>query len=79
LACHPFVRALASYGRPPEACLVNFYDVSARMGLHQDRDEAELAAAVVSICSAIVTVSVTAVCGAAIRQKNSNCAPAISS
>lgn len=24
---------------PPEACLVNWYDRSARMGLHQDRDE----------------------------------------
>ncbi|MGH6836136.1 MAG: alpha-ketoglutarate-dependent dioxygenase AlkB family protein [Methylocella sp.] len=42
-------RALASYPHPPEACLVNFYDHSARMGLHQDRDEAELAASVVSI------------------------------
>jgi DNA oxidative demethylase len=42
-------RALASYAHPPEACLVNFYDFSARMGLHQDRDEADLAAPVVSI------------------------------
>jgi alkylated DNA repair protein (DNA oxidative demethylase) len=42
-------RALACYPRPPEACLVNFYDCHARMGLHQDRDEAELAAPVVSI------------------------------
>jgi alkylated DNA repair protein (DNA oxidative demethylase) len=42
-------RALASYPHPPEACLVNFYDFSARMGLHQDRDEADLAAPVVSI------------------------------
>jgi alkylated DNA repair protein (DNA oxidative demethylase) len=42
-------RALASYGHPPEACLVNFYDFSARMGLHQDRDEEDLAAPVVSI------------------------------
>jgi alkylated DNA repair protein (DNA oxidative demethylase) len=28
------------YGAPPEACLVNFYDAHARMGLHQDKDEA---------------------------------------
>ena len=34
---------------PPEACLVNFYDAAARMGLHQDRDEQDLAAPVVSI------------------------------
>jgi len=33
----------------PEACLVNFYDRSARMGLHQDRDEATFEAPVVSI------------------------------
>jgi DNA oxidative demethylase len=40
---------LASYPHPPEACLVNFYDGQARMGLHQDRDELEFAAPVVSI------------------------------
>ena len=34
---------------PPEACLINFYDAGARMGLHQDRDEEELAAPVVSL------------------------------
>lgn len=42
-------QALAAYPHPPEACLVNFYDAAARMGLHQDRDEAELSAPVVSI------------------------------
>jgi alkylated DNA repair protein (DNA oxidative demethylase) len=42
-------RALASYPHPPEACLVNFYGCHARMGPHQDRDEAELAAPLVSI------------------------------
>lgn len=36
-------------GKPPEACLVNFYDDDAKMGLHQDRDERDLAAPVVSI------------------------------
>ncbi|MBX9456959.1 MAG: alpha-ketoglutarate-dependent dioxygenase AlkB [Rhizobium sp.] len=33
----------------PEACLVNHYDPAARMGLHQDRDESEFSAPVVSI------------------------------
>jgi alkylated DNA repair protein (DNA oxidative demethylase) len=37
------------YRAPPEACLVNFYDASAKMGLHQDRDEAALDAPVVSV------------------------------
>ena len=36
-------------GRPPEACLVNFYDDTARMGLHQDRDETDFSAPVVSV------------------------------
>jgi alkylated DNA repair protein (DNA oxidative demethylase) len=34
---------------PPQACLVNFYDAKARMGLHQDRDEKALDAPVASI------------------------------
>jgi alkylated DNA repair protein (DNA oxidative demethylase) len=33
----------------PEACLINFYAAGARMGLHQDRDEEELSAPVVSL------------------------------
>ena len=33
----------------PEACLVNFYSDDARMGLHQDRDEEEFSAPVLSI------------------------------
>lgn len=33
----------------PQACLVNFYDTKARMGLHQDRDEEDLSAPVLSI------------------------------
>ncbi len=39
----------AAYPHPPEACLVNFYTETAKMGLHQDRDEADLAAPVVSV------------------------------
>lgn len=34
---------------PPDACLVNLYRDSARMGLHQDRDEADICAPVVSV------------------------------
>lgn len=40
---------LSGYEHAPEACLVNFYDAQARMGLHQDRDEADFSAPVVSI------------------------------
>ncbi len=40
---------VADYPHPPEACLINFYDETARMGLHRDEDEAERAAPVVSI------------------------------
>jgi DNA oxidative demethylase len=40
---------LARYAEPPEACLINFYEPSAKMGLHQDRDEADFDAPVVSI------------------------------
>jgi alkylated DNA repair protein (DNA oxidative demethylase) len=41
--------ALALGAPPPEACLINLYEAGARMGLHQDRDEAELSAPVVSL------------------------------
>ena len=40
---------VSGFEKPPEACLVNFYDDNARMGLHQDRDEKNLEAPVVSI------------------------------
>ena len=33
----------------PEACLINFYNDDARMGLHQDRDEQDFGSPVVSI------------------------------
>ncbi len=33
----------------PEACLINLYRDMAKMGLHQDRDEADFSAPVVSI------------------------------
>ena len=41
--------ALSSYAAPPQACLINFYDSGARMGLHQDRDEKDFDAPVVSL------------------------------
>ena len=40
---------LAAYPAPPEACLINLYDAEARMGAHQDKDEAALDAPVLSI------------------------------
>ena len=40
---------VSGFGKPPEACLVNFYDPDAKMGLHQDRDETEFGAPVVSV------------------------------
>jgi alkylated DNA repair protein (DNA oxidative demethylase) len=42
-------RELGGYVRPPEACLINIYEEKARMGRHQDRDEADLDAPVVSL------------------------------
>ncbi len=41
--------SLTGLSYPPEACLVNFYSDEAKMGLHQDRDEAEFSAPVLSI------------------------------
>ncbi|MFG1297482.1 alpha-ketoglutarate-dependent dioxygenase AlkB [Xanthobacter variabilis] len=44
--------AYARFGTPmapAEACLINYYAPDARMSLHQDRDEADLTAPVVSI------------------------------
>lgn len=41
--------ALSGYPHPPDACLINVYEPKARMGLHQDRDEEEFAAPVVSL------------------------------
>ncbi|MBZ8133622.1 alpha-ketoglutarate-dependent dioxygenase AlkB [Afifella sp. IM 167] len=40
---------LAGYPHPPQACLVNYYAAGARMGLHQDRDEEDFAAPVLSL------------------------------
>ncbi|ARP67509.1 alkylated DNA repair dioxygenase [Mesorhizobium sp. WSM1497] len=42
-------REVSGYPHPPEACLINFYTADAKMGLHQDRDEADFSAPVVSV------------------------------
>jgi alkylated DNA repair protein (DNA oxidative demethylase) len=40
---------LTGWPEPPDACLVNLYRGEARMGLHQDRDEQDLRAPVLSV------------------------------
>jgi DNA oxidative demethylase len=42
-------RDLAQYPHPPQCCLINIYGPAARLGLHQDRDEADFSAPVVSL------------------------------
>ncbi len=42
-------RALVSEERDPDCCLVNYYDDSAKMGMHQDRDEADFGWPVLSV------------------------------
>jgi alkylated DNA repair protein (DNA oxidative demethylase) len=40
---------LSRYPEEPEACLINLYDASAKMGLHQDKDEQDFDAPVISV------------------------------
>lgn len=40
---------LSGYPHPPQACLVNWYGPGAKMGLHQDKDEEDFDAPVVSL------------------------------
>lgn len=40
---------LTGWPEPPDACLVNLYRAGAKMGLHQDKDERDLTAPVLSI------------------------------
>lgn len=42
-------REIGGYPHQPEACLVNFYAPDARMGMHQDRDEQDFDAPVLSL------------------------------
>ncbi len=41
--------ALVGAGRQPDCCLINYYGEGARMGLHQDRDEADFSWPVLSV------------------------------
>lgn len=41
--------AVADYPHKPEACLINYYEGAAKMGLHQDRDEEDFTAPVLSV------------------------------
>jgi len=40
---------VTDYDAPPEACLVNYYGGDAKMGLHQDKDEEDFTAPVLSV------------------------------
>ena len=40
---------VGGYAAPPEACLVNYYAGEAKMGLHQDKDEEDFSAPVLSV------------------------------
>lgn len=42
-------RVFSGFPADPQACLINFYSESAKMGLHQDRDEADFSAPVLSV------------------------------
>lgn len=42
-------RALTGTARLPDCCLINYYGEGARMGLHQDRDEADFSWPVLSV------------------------------
>ena len=42
-------RELVSPDRDPDCCLINFYGKGARMGMHQDRDEADFSWPVLSV------------------------------
>lgn len=42
-------RDLVEDPEKPEACLINLYDATSKMGLHQDRDEEDFAAPVLSL------------------------------
>lgn len=42
-------RELISEDRTPDCCLINFYGEGARMGMHQDRDEADFGWPVLSL------------------------------
>ncbi len=42
-------RDFAAFASDPDACLINYYDAQAKMGAHQDRDEIDFSAPIVSV------------------------------
>ena len=42
-------QAVGGYSAPPEACLINYYAPTTKMGSHRDEDEEDMAAPVLSI------------------------------
>lgn len=42
-------REVAGYAAPPEACLINYYSGTSRLGSHKDADETDLSAPVLSV------------------------------
>lgn len=42
-------RAVSGVGRTPDCCLINYYGADARLGMHQDKDEADFQWPVVSV------------------------------
>ncbi len=42
-------RDFSSDGGAPDSCLINYYDAKARMGAHQDRDEEDFSAPILSV------------------------------
>ena len=70
-------RAHADYPAAPEACLINWYETTARMGLHRDADEDAKDAPVLSISLVIRPCSAWAGQSAATRPAVSPCHPAM--
>ena len=44
------VRGTPWSGFTPDACLINFYEPGAKMGLHQDKDERDFSQPIVTVC-----------------------------
>jgi alkylated DNA repair protein (DNA oxidative demethylase) len=42
-------RDYSGHEAAPDACLINYYDAAAKMGAHQDRDEADFSAPILSV------------------------------
>lgn len=62
----------------PDACLINRYAPGAKLSLHQDKDEPDLRAPIVSVSLGVPAVFSLAACVAAIRSSGSYWSMAIS-